>query len=158
MASALAARIPSVRITAIEPDALMRSVLRTNLARLLPAASTVLSPPASSGGLRCAQDGPFLPEYVEFVKKVITSVSPDAIRLYGSHVELLMPFVCLFSAARVVVTETDQWPSVTGSSQQVPLFPPDAWDIVYSTMWFTRRRGCGRQEKCIRVAKRRRVR
>ena len=93
VASALAARIPSVRITAIEPDALMRSVLRSDLALLLPAASVVPSPPAPPGGLRCAQDGLDLPEYIEFVKDVIASVSPDAIRLNGNHVELFLPFV-----------------------------------------------------------------
>ena len=93
VASALAARTPSVRITAIEPNALMRSVLRSNLALLLPATSVVPSPPVPSGGLRCAQDGLDLPEYIEFVKDVIASVSPDAIRLNGSHVELFLPFV-----------------------------------------------------------------
>ena len=45
VASALAARTPSVRITAIEPDALSRGVLRTNLALLLPHASYVPTPP-----------------------------------------------------------------------------------------------------------------
>ena len=44
-ASALAARTPSVSITAIEPDDSMRRVLRTNLEFLRPAASAVLSPP-----------------------------------------------------------------------------------------------------------------
>ena len=45
LASALAARTPSVSITAIEPDDSMRRVLRTNLEFLRPAASAVLSPP-----------------------------------------------------------------------------------------------------------------
>ena len=83
VASALAAHTPSVRITVIEPNALMRSVLRSNLALFLPATSVVPSPPVPSGGLRCAQDGLDLPEYIEFVKDVIASVSPDAIRLNG---------------------------------------------------------------------------
>ena len=155
LASALAARTPSVRITAIEPDVSMRSVLWTNLALLLPAASAVPSPPAPSGVLRGAQDGCDLPEYVEFVKGVISSVSPDAIRLNGSHVELFLPFVCCFSAACVVVTETDQRPCATGSSQQVPLFPPNAWDVVLATTLRSVRGGPGRYGKFICVAKRR---
>ena len=153
VASALAARTPSVRITAIELNALMRSVLRSNLALLLPATSVVPSPPVPSGGLRCAQDGLDLPEYIEFVKDVIASVSPDAIRLNGSHVELFLPFVCLFSFARVVMTETDQRPSVTGSSHQVPLFPPNVWNVMFVTTSRFGLGGPGRHGKFIFVAK-----
>ena len=155
LASALAARTPSIRITAIEPEVSMRSVLRTNLALVLPAASAVPFPPVQSGGLRGVQDGLDLPEYIEFVKYAISSVSPAAIGLCGSHVELFLQFVCSLSAACVVVTETDQRPCATGSSQQVPLFPPNAWDVVLATTLRSVRGGPGRYGKFIRVAKRR---
>ena len=94
VASALAARTPSVRITAIEPNALMRSVLRSNLSLLLPSTSVVPSPPVLSGGLQCAQDCLDLPEYIEFVNDVIASASPDAVRLNDFHVALFLNFVC----------------------------------------------------------------
>ena len=101
------------------------------------------------------QDGLDLPEYIEFVKHAISSVSPDAIRLCGSHVELFLQFVCSLSAACVVVTETDKRPCATGSSQPVPFFPPNVWDIVFSTALRSVRGGPGRYGKFICVAKRR---
>ena len=155
LASALAARTPSVSITAIEPDDSMRRVLRTNLAFLRPAASAVLSPPVPSCGLRGSQDGLDPHEYMEFVKCAIFSVSPDAIRLSGRHVDLFVPFVVAFSDACAVMIETDKRPCSTGSSQQAPPFPPNVWDIVFSTTWRSQRRGPGRQGKLICVAKRR---
>ena len=87
LASALAARTPSVSITAIEPDDSMRRVLLTNFAFLRPAASAVLSPPVPSCGLRGSQDGLDSPESIEFVKCAISSVSLDAIRLSGRHID-----------------------------------------------------------------------
>ena len=132
----------------------MRSVLRSNLALLLPATSVVPSPPVPSGGLRCAQDGLDLPEYIEFVKDVIASVSPDAIRLNDSHVELFLIFVCRFSTDRFVVAETDQRLSWIGSSHQVPLFPPNVWNVMFVTTSRFGLCGPGRHRKFIFVAKR----
>ena len=132
-------------------------MLRTNLAFASPEASVVLSPPVPLCGLQGSQDGLDLHEYIDFLKCVISSTSLDVIRLSGIDVEWLLPFVAAVSDARVVMIETDKRPRA-GSSQQAPLFPPDAWNIKYSTTWFTGRRGCGRQEKFIRVANRRRVR
>ena len=88
------------------------------------------------------------------MKDVIAIVSPDAIRLNGSHVELFLPFVCLFSFARVVMTETDQRPSVIGSSHQVPLFPPNVWNVMFVTTSRFCMGGPGRHGKFIFVAKR----
>ena len=155
LASALAARIPSVSITAIEPDDSMRRVLRTDLAFLMLAASAVLSPPVMSGGLRGSQDGIDSPEYIEFVKCAISSVSPGAIRLHGRHVELFLPFVGAFSDACVVMIETDKGPCSAGPSQQAPFFPPNVWDTMFSTIVRSERSGPGRHGKFICVAKRR---
>ena len=87
VASAFVARTPSVSITAIEPDDSMRKVLRTILAFDSPEASVVLSPPVPLCGLQGSQDGLDPNEYIEFVKCLISSVSPDAIRLCGRDVD-----------------------------------------------------------------------
>ena len=55
----------------------------------------VLSPPVSASGLRSFKEGLDVPEYSEFVKLVISSVSPDVIRLNGRHVDMFLPFVVL---------------------------------------------------------------
>ena len=148
--SALVARTPSVRILAIEPDESLRRVLRTNLAFLRPTASVVLSPPVSVSGLRSFKESLDVPEYSEFVKLVISSVSPDVIRLNGRHVDMFLPFVVPNTC--VVMIETDMEPSSTGSSQQASIILPNLWDIVFSITWRAERSdGHG---KLICVAKR----
>ena len=119
-----------------------------------PEASVVLSPPVPLCGLQGSQDGLDPHEYIEFVKCLISSTSPDVIRLSGRDVDWFLQFVATVSDARVVMIETDKRP-LTGSSQQAPLFPPNVWDTVFSTTWRSERRGPGRQEKFICVAKRR---
>ena len=88
------------------------------------------------------------------MKDVIASVSPDAIRLNDSHVELFLHFVCQFSSVRFVMAETDQRLSVTGSSHQVPLFPPNVWNVMFVTTSRSGMGGPGRHGKSIFVAKR----
>ena len=85
----------------------------------------VLSPPVSVSGLRSFKESLDVPEYSEFVKLVISSVSPDVIRINCRHVDMFLPFVVPNTC--VDMNETDMEPSSTGSSQQASLILPNVW-------------------------------
>ena len=103
---ALVARTPGVRITAVEPNAQLRNVLRNNLASISPPCFDVPLPPWSS---------PHLPwsiyEIMESVvnEKVVVGIikelAPEVIRISGSHAVKFLPLLCAPSSVRHIVIE-----------------------------------------------------
>ena len=67
------------------------------------------------------------------------------------------PFVATISDARVVMIETNNQ-LCNVSFEQAPNFLTGCLRHRVCDDWFNERTICGRQDKCIRVAKRRRVR
>ena len=141
VASALAARTPSVRITAIELDALLRCVLRTNLALLLPHASYVPTPPPLSRDSLPLCDGSVSSDYEKFVVDIIAGAAPDVIRLSDSHAGSFLPIVGRPSTARYVVVERHSCDISCLPSQASAIFPVGRLErqaAVLFARWFFR--------------------
>ena len=154
VASALAARTPSVRITAIELDALSRRVLRINFALLLPHACSVPTPPPLPRDALPLCDGSVSSGYEKFLVDIIAGAAPDVIRLSDSHAGSFLPIVCRPSPARYIMVERHSCDISFLPSQVSALFPSDVWSV--KPLSSSRGGSSGRSQlcKCIFVARR----
>ena len=131
MSSALVARTPGVRITAVEPNAQLRNVLRKNFASISPLRFDVSLPPWSSPHSPCSiSDIMESVVYAKFVVGTIKEVAAEVIRISGSHVVKFLPLICRPSSTRYIVVKM---PCVTDPCpffRMIELLQLNRWKIT----------------------------
>ena len=131
MSSALVARTPGVRITAVEPNSSLRKKLK-NLASICSLCSDVPTPPwsllHSPGSISEAVNSD---AYAKFVVDIMKEVAPGVIRINGIHAGKFVPLICFSSSARYVVFEPPgSLPSYASLHRSLELLQANQWKIV----------------------------
>ena len=132
MSSALVARTPGVRITAVEPNAQLRNVLREKLASIGPLCFEVPLPPWHSLHAPCSTDEIMeCVVYAKFVVGIMNEVAPDVIRISGSHVVKLLPRLCgPFSTRFIVIEPLVGLFTAASFYRSLEFFQSNQWKVV----------------------------
>ena len=123
IALALAARTPAVRMTAIEFDSQTISVLRTNLASILPDNSVVLELPTPSHYTGNSFEASPSLAFQEFVIDTIERFAPDVTRISDTHAASILPIIGCLINVRCVVVESQSCLHMDG------YFPTNDWNV-----------------------------